>query len=112
MQQSQITIDVHLDADKVPQQISWGASNSNAGETQKAKAMMLAFWDGQEKSALRIDLWTKDMMIDEMADFYYQTLMGMADTYLRATQQQQLCDDMKNFAREFYRKFRETQKEQ
>jgi gliding motility-associated protein GldC len=79
---------------------------------QQAKSMMVAFWDGADKTAMRIDLWTKEMMIDEMADFYYQTLMGMADTYLRATQQQQLSDDMKNFAREFYRKFRETQKEQ
>ena len=107
MQQSQITIDVHLDADKVPQQISWGASNSNAGETQKAKAMMLAFWDGQEKSALRVDLWTKDMMMDEMGDFFYQTLMTMADTYSRATHQQELVTSLKTFAAEFYKRSRE-----
>jgi hypothetical protein len=49
------------------------------------------------------------MMVDEMADFYYQTMMGMADTYLRATQQTELVNDMKNFARDFYKKFRETQ---
>ena len=30
---------------------------------------MLSFWDSTDKSALRIDLWTKDMMVDEMADF-------------------------------------------
>ena len=48
-------------------------------------------------------------MTDEMADFYYQTLMTMADTFGRATQQQELVDDMKNFAQAFYQKFRERQ---
>ncbi|MEK7198683.1 MAG: hypothetical protein AAB212_02025 [Bacteroidota bacterium] len=49
------------------------------------------------------------MMVDEMADFYYQTMMGMADTYLRATQQTELVNDMKKFAKDFYKKFKETQ---
>ncbi len=106
MQQSQITIDIHLDDDKIPQQINWEASNNSSQDAQKAKAMMLAFWDGQEKSALRIDLWTKDMMIDEMGDFFYQTLMTMADTYNRATHQQELVDSLKAFAAEFYKKSR------
>lgn len=109
MQKSTITIDVHLDNDKVPQQINWKADNSTAAEMQKAKAMMLSFWDSADKSALRIDLWTKDMMVDEMADFFYQTIMTMADTYNRATHNQEMVDDMKKFAKDFYNKFREQQ---
>ena len=76
---------------------------------QKAKAMSIAFWDGADKTAMRIDLWTKDMMVDEMADFYYQMLMGMADTFKRATRQQEMSDDMKKFAKEFFDKFRAIQ---
>lgn len=106
---STITIDVHLGEDKVPEQITWNATDSTADEAQKAKAMMISFWDAVDKSALRIDLWTKDMMVDEMADFYYQTMMTMADTYDRATRQQELVDDMKNFAKSFIAKFRELQ---
>ena len=109
MHTSTITIDIDLDEHKVPQQINWIASDSSADMKQAAKSMMVAFWDGADKAALRIDLWTKDMMVDEMADFYYQVMMGMADTYLRATQQKELVDDMKNFAKDFYKKFRETQ---
>ena len=109
MHQSTIKIDVLLDPNKVPEQINWSATDSTADMVQKAKAMSVAFWDGADKSALRIDLWTKDMMVDEMADFYYQTFMGMADTYMRATQQKELVEDMKAFAKEFYRKFRESQ---
>ncbi len=96
MHQSTITIGVQLDEQKVPQNIEWSASDSTADMAQQARAMMLAFWDAADKSALRIDLWTKDMMVDEMADFYYQTLMGMADTYGRATQQADMVEDMKN----------------
>jgi gliding motility-associated protein GldC len=109
MQNSTITIDVQLDPEKVPQQITWRASDSTADMGQKAKAMMLAFWDGTDKSALRIDLWTKEMMVDEMADFFYQTLITMADTYNRATQNSELTLEMKNFAKDFYTKFRESQ---
>ncbi len=109
MQNSTITIDVQLDPDKVPQQISWRASQSTVERAQKAKAMMISFWDGADKSALRIDLWTKDMMVDEMADFFYQTIATMGDTFERATQNKDLANDMKNFAKDFYKKFRDSQ---
>lgn len=107
--QSTITIDITLDEKRVPQQINWQATESTADSTRAAKAMMLSFWDGADKSALRVDLWTKDMMVDEMADFFYQTFMTMADSFDRATHQQELVDDMKKFAKDFYAKFRAAQ---
>jgi gliding motility-associated protein GldC len=100
---------VILDEDKMPEQINWKASDTSADAARKAKAMMLAFWDGADKTALRIDLWTKDMMVDEMADFFYQTFMTMAETYHRATQNAALVKDIKDFAKDFYSKFREQQ---
>ena len=109
MNQSTIKIDILLDPNKVPEQISWSATDSQADMVQKAKAVCLALWDGADKTALRIDLWTKDMMMDEMGDFYYQMLMTMADTFKRATNQQGLTDDMKKFAKEFFEKFRAIQ---
>lgn len=109
MHTSTIKIDVHLDKDKVPQQINWNASDSTIENMQQAKAMMVAFWDGAEKSALRVDLWTNDMMVDEMADFYYQAFLGMADSYDRATHDNELVNDIRNFAKEFHKKFKELQ---
>ncbi len=111
MNQSTITIDIVLDEQKVPDQIYWNATDSTAEMKQRAKAMMLAFWDPADKSALRIDLWTKDMMVDEMADFFYQCLMTMSDTFHRATQNHELSDEMKVFAKQFIKKFRESQEE-
>ena len=109
MAKSSINIDVLLDDDRIPEEIRWNATDTTAEAARKAKAMMLAFWDGTDKTAMRIDLWTKDMMVDEMADFFYQTFMTMAETYLRATQDQTLTAEMKQFARDFYNKFREQQ---
>jgi gliding motility-associated protein GldC len=109
MNKSTITIDVHTDDNRIPDTIAWSATDTSIENAQKAKAMMISFWDGAEKAALRIDLWTKDMMVDEMADFFYQTLMTMADTYGRATKYADQVEEMKNFARGFYEKFRERQ---
>src|SRR4026207_754521 len=109
MSMSNIIIDVETDENRVPRSIEWKATDTTIAETQKAKAMMLSFWDGGEKTALRIDLWTKEMMVDEMTDFFYQTLMTMADTYNRATQHEELVEEMKKFAHEFYHKSREKQ---
>jgi len=109
MNQSTIKIDILLDPDKIPEQINWQASDSTADMVQKAKAMSVAFWDGADKSALRIDLWTKDMMVDEMADFYYQMMMGMADSFKRATRQEEMSDDMKKFAKDFFERFKAIQ---
>ena len=108
MVKSSIVIDVELDENRIPSSIEWKATE-NQEKPQAAKAVMLSLWDGADKSALRIDLWTQKMMVDEMADFYYQTFMTMADTYQRATRQTELVNDMKNFATEFYKKFQEIQ---
>ena len=108
MTKSSIHIDVELDNEKVPENIYWSTTDRDQG-AQKARAMLLAFWDGADKSALRIDLWTKEMMVDEMADFFYQTMMTMGDTLKRSINEQELVDDMKNFAKDFYQKFRKIQ---
>jgi gliding motility-associated protein GldC len=109
MRKSTVAIDVHLDDTKVPEAITWQATDSNADMKQSARAMMLSFWDAEDKSALRIDLWTKQMMVDEMVDFQYQTLMGMADTLQRATQQAPLANEMRAFAKNLVEKFRASQ---
>jgi gliding motility-associated protein GldC len=109
MNKSTITIDVVTDENRVPDSIAWSASDTTAENAQKAKAMMISFWDSAEKAALRIDLWTKDMMVDEMADFFFQTLMTMADTYGRATKYTEQVEEMKQFAKQFYEKFKEKQ---
>jgi gliding motility-associated protein GldC len=109
MNESEIHIQVGLDEDKVPKEITWSAPDSSPENTRKAKAFMLSLWDGGDKAALRIDLWTKDMMVDEMEDFFFQTLMTMADTYQRATRHNDLAIEIKDFARNIHKRSREKQ---
>lgn len=109
MNKSTITIDVITDENRVPDSIAWSATDTGAENAQKAKAMMISFWDSADKAALRIDLWTKDMMVDEMADFFFQTMMTMADTYGRATKYTEQVEEMKKFAQDFYEKFKAKQ---
>lgn len=104
MNKHSININVHLDHEKMPEHMDWSATGSNSEDPKPAKGVLLSLWDGQEKTALRIDLWTKKMMVDEMNDFFFQTLMTMADTYTRATRNEALSEDMKVFAREFKKK--------
>jgi gliding motility-associated protein GldC len=106
MTESSIHLDVQLDENKIPSDIIWSAPDNSPENTRKAKAFMLSLWDGADKTSLRIDLWTKDMMIDEMEDFFYQTFMTMADTYQRATRHDDLAIEIKTFAKSLYQKSR------
>ena len=101
---SQINVQIELAEDKMPEKIEWMAPDGGVAQWQAAKAILLGLWDGQEKSALRIDLWTNKMMVDEMNDFFYQTFFGMADTYQRATRNAELANELKEFAKSFLKK--------
>lgn len=99
MKQSEIKFTVTLDDDKMPVKIDWSASDADKQST--SKAVMIALWDNEEKNTLRIDLWTKEMMVDEMKQFYHQNLLSMADSFERATGEVEAAKAMRNFAQEF-----------
>lgn len=101
---SEIRIGVELDENSIPEHIRWTALDNN--ETKAAKAMMLQIWDPEEMNTLRIDLWTKDMPVDHMKRFMYQTMATMADTLQRATGEENMAGAMKEFARMFGEKMK------
>src|ERR1043166_8423125 len=98
---TQIRIDVELDKDNLPLNIGWQADDSDLEGRQPAKAMMISFFDGIQQNAMRIDLWTNEMRVDEMNLFVYQTLATMADTFQNATQNEKLANEMREFAHHF-----------
>jgi gliding motility-associated protein GldC len=81
--------------------ITWEADEAPEPGPQHANAMLLALWDPDARNALRIDLWTQDMTVEDMNDFMFQTLLTLADTYQSATQNKDLMAEIKTFAREF-----------
>ena len=82
---SKIEISVELDENKIPEKIKWSAEDGNIKD-QESKAIFLSVWDYKNKESLRIDLWTKEMPLEEMKVFFHQTLVAMSDTFNRATQ--------------------------
>lgn len=94
--ESEIKIQVGLDANKIPEEIRWTAPDGGI-DNAKAKAMLLSVWDDKEQQALRIDLWTKDMPLDDMKMFFYQTLSAMSETFERATGDEKMKATMEDF---------------
>jgi gliding motility-associated protein GldC len=98
LKKSQIRIDVSLDKDNMPAQIQWDADDADMEGKQEAKSVILAMWDGLQQNAMRIDLWTKEMNVEEMNLFIFQTVATLADTYERATNNKEVADDMRDYA--------------
>jgi len=104
MKKSEINITVTLDDANVPEQITWNATDSQddpevGNGRSQSKAMSLSFWDDQQKNTLRIDLWTKEMPVNEMKRFCIDAIGGLAQTTLNATgdafmaqEMNELCD--------------------
>lgn len=101
IKESGIRVFVGLDKEHLPVRIKWEADDGGIDGQQEAKGMMLSLWDGLQKGALRIDLWTKDMSVEEMNQFMFETLMTMGDTYERATNNSDIAAEIREFAHHF-----------
>jgi len=100
---SKIELTVELDANRIPEKLRWTAEDGGVTD-QEAKAFMLSVWDSKSQETLRIDLWTKDMPVDEMKQFFHQTLVAMSNTFNRATQDEKMTATMKDFCDYFAEK--------
>jgi gliding motility-associated protein GldC len=100
---SKIELNVELDENRIPEKLNWSAQDGGI-TNEEAKAMLLSVWDHKAKETLRIDLWTKDMPVDEMKQFFHQTLVAMSDTFNRATQDEKMTATMKDFCDYFAEK--------
>jgi gliding motility-associated protein GldC len=99
-----IDISVELDDKNVPERITWNARDAGLSEPARCRAMLLALWDNDKKETLKLDLWTKDMTVDEMKLFFYETLISMADTLENSTKDERIAGDMRDFCAYFAEK--------
>lgn len=99
MKSSDIRLTVHLDDNHVPERIDWMAEDNH--EKNSSKAVLLSLWDAEEKNTLRIDLWTKEMTVEEMKAFFHQNILTLADTFERATGESRMAAQMRDFGAYF-----------
>jgi gliding motility-associated protein GldC len=104
MKTSEIKLTVLLDNNRVPEKIEWEATDSGFEGKKECKSMMLSLWDKEENATLGIDLWTKEMRVDEMNIYIHQTLIKIADTCRRSTKNSMAADLIETFSAEFAKK--------
>lgn len=97
---SEIQIKVGLNENNLPVDMKWSAQDGKV-ENASAKAMLLSLWDPGDNNTMKIDLWTKDMTVDEMKQFFHQTLLTMADTFEKATGEHLISEDLRDYCYHF-----------
>ncbi len=94
MKKSEINFSIDLDKDNIPEKIRWKASDSEQKDNLDTNAISVALWDNNQKNTMRIDLWTKDMPIDEMKRFHVDCIGGLAQTILNSTGDEFMANEM------------------
>lgn len=94
MRKSEIKLLVELDENQVPDKIYWDADDKDPAGYQESKSISLSLWDHVAKNTMRIDLWSKDMPVDEMKRFYIDCLGGLAQSALSSTGDEFMSEKM------------------
>ena len=101
MKKSEINFKVELDENNVPEKIQWDATDKPETGFSDSKSISISLWDHMQKNTLRIDLWTKDMPVNEMKRFYIDCLGGLSQSILTSTNDEfmaseinQLCEKL------------------
>ena len=100
---SDIQIKVGLNENNLPIGIKWSAADGGV-ENADAKAFMLSIWDPKDNNTMKIELWTKEMSIEEMKQFFHQSLLTMADSFEKATGEHLICEDLRDYCFHFAEK--------
>ncbi|WP_417431426.1 gliding motility protein GldC [Halpernia sp.] len=100
MRTTNINIKVELDENHVPEKMFWNAEDGGI-DNEETKATMISVWDDKKKEALRIDLWTKDMPVDDMKMFLHQILLSISHTYEKATGEEDVAQWLEENAETF-----------
>lgn len=100
---SEIAIKVGLNENNLPIAMKWSAEDGNVQE-EAAKAFLLSIWDSTAKNTMKIDLWTKEMTVEEMKQFFHQTLLTLADTFEKATGEHLISEDLRDYCYHFAEK--------
>lgn len=100
---SEIVLKVGLNENNLPLGIKWSSEDGNIKDSP-AKALLLSIWDPKENNTMKIDLWTKEMSVEEMKQFFHQTLLTLADTFEKATGEKNISEDLRDYCLHFAEK--------
>ena len=98
---SEIKFTIQLDDKNLPKKIEWEATDAGFEGKKPCGSMMISLWDKEEQVTMGIDLWTKEMLVNDMNIHFSQILNKMSGTYLRATGNNEISQMIQNFSSEF-----------
>ena len=98
---AEIRLNIDLDAENVPTRIEWDATEAPDAGPKVSQSFLLSLWDSDRREAAAIDLWTRDMTIEDMNLFYFQMFHRMADSYMRATKNADVANLIHAFSDDF-----------
>ena len=93
MKQS-LNFNINLDENHLPLSIEM---HSNDISQKYIKTLMISAWDASKQETLRIDLWTKDMPVNDMFIMFHQTMMGMASSLEKSTGRDRLAGALRDY---------------
>lgn len=106
MKESKITITVSLDDKNVPEQITWEATDADFKGKKNSQTLILGLWDKEEAMTYSIDLWTKDMTVEDMNLHFHQLFLKMAETFERSTKNIEVGGMIRDFSSKFAEKLK------
>ncbi len=94
MKKSTIQFNIELDSNNVPEKIEWDATEKPESGLSETKAISINLWDHQQKNTMRIDLWAKDMPVEDMKRFYIDCVGGLSQSVLSSTGDEFIANEM------------------
>lgn len=98
-----INLQIHLDEKNIPEKIFWHSQDGNISNAE-CKAFILSIWNNNKEETSTLELWIKNMPIQDMNKFFYHTFLAIGNAYQRATSNQIISQEIKNFGYEFLKK--------
>ncbi len=110
MKKSTIQFTVHLDDTNTPEKIEWDATDKPEPGLTETKSISISLWDHMQKNTMRIDLWAKDMPVDEMKRFYIDSIGGLAQSVLTSTGDERMSAEMNALCERLAQYVKESEK--
>jgi gliding motility-associated protein GldC len=92
MTKSEINFTIELDENRVPEKIFWDATENPNEGINESKAISISVWDHYHKGLLGINLWTKDMPVDEMNHFAIDVVGNLSQMLKDSTQDPKIIE--------------------
>ncbi len=109
MKTSTIQFTVHLDESNTPEKIAWEATDKPDPGLSETKAISISLWDHLQKNTMRIDLWAKDMPVEDMKRFYIDCIGGLSQSVLNSTGDEHMAAEMNALCERLARHVRESE---